>query len=309
MNYKYPYFCRIIKISTLIKNVFVIIVTYNGSKYVEKCIESLLESAFPVGIVIVDNNSADNTVTLLKQYSQLHIIESNENLGFGQANTIGTDYALENGADYVFLLNQDTWIFKDTILNLVAAAEENPQSGIISPMHFSADENVLDVNFATYYNRSWDKDADNNVAKVDFVNAAAWLIPKKCLHRVGRFEKLFKHYGEDRNFCDRVLYHKFEIIIAKHSKICHDRTIARYFAKDIIQSEYILLSQVLNINNSLIISYFLALKSAFGLPKYYSKFYTFSKIATLFLKLLICYMGLIFSMSKIVLARRQSKIV
>ena len=288
------------------KKVFVIIVTYNGSKWIEKCINSLLRSNYPVNIVVIDNCSTDDSVERLKQFSEIHFIQSKENLGFGKANNIGIDYALNHDADYVFLLNQDTWVFDDTISNLVAVAQENPSFGIVSPMHFSGDEKTLDEGFVTYYNRKIGGNLDKNIANVPFVNAAAWLVSRNCLQKVGGFEPLFGHYGEDRNYCDRVLYHQFEIVIAENAKICHDRKITRSFKKDVIQSKYKMLSQVLDINDTLFLGYTNALKSVFGLPKYFKKSYSFSSIVKLFYNLVVYYVQLVFRLRIIKIARKKS---
>ncbi|EKT4500265.1 glycosyltransferase family 2 protein [Flavobacterium psychrophilum] len=290
------------------KKIFVIIVTYNGSKWIEKCINSLLRSIYPINILVVDNCSTDDSVELLKQFSEIHLIQSKENLGFGRANNIGIDYALNNKADYVFLLNQDTWVFDDTISNLVVMAQNNPSFGIVSPMHFSGDEKTLDKGFVTYYNRNIEENAGKNIAIVPFVNAAAWLVSSACLQKVGGFESLFGHYGEDRNYCDRVLYHQFQIVIAKNAKICHDRKISRSFKKDLIQSKYKMLSQVLDINNTLFASYANALQSVFGLPKYFKQSYSFTFITQLFYNLVVYYLQLIFRMKVIKMTRKKTMI-
>ncbi|SNB06274.1 Glycosyl transferase, group 2 family protein [Flavobacterium psychrophilum] len=290
------------------KKIFVIIVTYNGSKWIEKCINSLLRSIYPINILVVDNCSTDDSVELLKQFSEIHLIQSKENLGFGRANNIGIDYALKNKADYVFLLNQDTWVFDDTISNLVVMAQNNPSFGIVSPMHFSGDEKTLDKGFVTYYNRYIEENAGKNIAIVPFVNAAAWLVSSACLQKVGGFESLFGHYGEDRNYCDRVLYHQFQIVIAKNAKICHDRKISRSFKKDLIQSKYKMLSQVLDINNTLFASYANALQSVFGLPKYFKQSYSFTFITKLFYNLVVYYLQLIFRMKVIKMTRKKTMI-
>jgi GT2 family glycosyltransferase len=288
------------------KKVFVIIVTYNGSKWIEKCINSLLHSVYPIEIIVIDNSSTDDSVELLKQFPQIHLIQSEDNLGFGKANNIGIDYALKNNADYVFLLNQDTWIFDDTISNLVAVAQKNPSFGIVSPMHFSGDEKTLDEGFVTYYNRKIEENSDETIINVPFVNAAAWLVSNACLRKVGGFEPLFGHYGEDRNYCDRVLYHQFQIVIAKNAKICHDRKITRSFKKDATQSKYRMLSQVLDVNNTLFSSYINALKSVFGLPKYFKKSYSFTSIVKLFYNLVVYYVQLVFRIQTIKKTRKKS---
>ncbi|ESU20912.1 glycosyl transferase family protein [Flavobacterium cauense R2A-7] len=289
------------------KKVSVVIVTYNGVKWIEKCIKSLLQSNYPVDIVVVDNDSNDATLAVLEQFPQLHLITSDSNLGFGKANNIGIEYALKNEADYVFLLNQDTWVFDNSIEELVKTAERNPEFGIVSPMHFSGDEVTLDENFKTYFGKKTAELKEQNVVVVPFVNAAAWLVSRGCLEKVGGFEPLFGHYGEDRNYCNRVLFHNFKIAITEKSKICHDRQIVRGFKKDLVQSKYKLLSEVLDVNDSLLTSYCKGLKSVFGLPKYFGKFYPAMKVFELFFGLMMYYWELVFSIGKISKARAKAR--
>lgn len=293
------------KSETLDKTVFVIIVTYNGARWIDKNITSLLRSTYPVRIIAVDNNSTDNSVALLKKYPEVELIQSPENLGFGKANNIGMKCALELGADYLFLLNQDAWIFDKTIESLTLKVKYQPLFGIISPMHYAANELDLDAAFATYYSRKTDE--KNNVATVPFVNAAAWLVSRACIEKVGYFEPLFGHYGEDRNYCDRVLYHNFLIGIDADAKIVHDRTITRNFNKDLIQSRFKILSTLINPNHSFAKAWFLGLKDVAGLPKYFTKFYGIRKVMSLFFSLLCYYIAAIFKIGKLINARKNAQ--
>lgn len=289
------------------KKVYVIIVTYNGAAWIDKNLYSLGQSLYPVKVIVIDNNSQDNTVSLVKKYAGAEVIESSVNLGFGRANNIGIAKALEQGADYVFLLNQDAWIFEGTVASLIAKMENNPGLGIASPLHFNADEVTFDAGFATYYSRKTSELAGQGIAIVPFVNAAAWMITRKCIERTGYFEPLFGHYGEDRNYCDRVTYHKFLIGIDAESKIIHDRVIVRNFKKDIIQSRYKILTTVLNINYSGGKVYIMALKEVFGLPKYFIKYYSAGKALQLFVNLAAYYLATLFMYNKITAARNASK--
>jgi len=303
---KYLYFCAIRKAEPLNKKVFVVFVTYNGAHWIDKNIQSLLQSQYPVHIIAIDNNSTDDSAALLAKYPQVGLIQSPENLGFGKANNIGIKKALELGANYVFLLNQDAWVFEDTIGNLVSAMESGNKSfGIISPTHFIEDNISLDKSFETYLGRKTNE--INGIATVPFVNAAAWMLSRECIETVGYFEPLFGHYGEDRNYCDRVRFHKFQIGIDANSRIVHDRVIIRNFKKDIIQSKYKILTSLLDINNELTKSYLQGLKEAFGLPKYFMKSYGVGKSASMFFKLLRYYLQWIGGIGKIKAARNNAK--
>ena len=288
------------------KKVFVVLVTYNGAHWIDKNIQSLLDSNYPVSIIAIDNNSTDNSVALLAKYPQVDLIQSPDNLGFGRANNLGMKKALEHGADYVFFLNQDAWVFEDTIGSLIAKMESHPEFGIISPMHFIADNISLDKSFETYLSRKTSE--AGGITVVPFVNAAAWMLSRKCIETVGYFEPLFGHYGEDRNYCDRVKYHTFKIGIDGDSRIVHDRVITRNFGKDIIQSKYKILTSLLDINNGLTKSYLQGLKEVIGLPKYFLKSYGFGKSANMFFTLLHYYLQQIVGMGKIKTARNNAKV-
>ena len=172
-------------------------------------------------------------------------------------------------------------------------------------MHYVADELTLDENFKTYYSRR--TGLDGNLAIVPFVNAAAWMVSRQCFEKVGMFEPYFSHYGEDRNYCERVTYHKLKIGIDEDSRIVHDRTIVRNFAKDTIQSKYKILTTLLNINKPLAGSYIVALKEVIGLPKYFSKAYGTKKSTKLFFSLAGYYAQMLAAVGTVTRIRKNSK--
>ena len=286
------------------KKVFVIIVTYNGARWIDKNITSLLQSDYPVRIIVVDNKSTDNSVQLLQKYPQIDLILSDENLGFGKANNIAMQKAMAQGADYLFLLNQDAWVFNDTIGNLVSKMEADSKTGLLSPRHYGSDGITPDAGFATYYSRKTGE--EKGIATVPFVNAAAWMLSRACVEKVGYFEPLFGHYGEDRNYCDRVAYHGFTIGIDTDSKIIHDRVIARNFTKDLTQSKYKVLSALINPAYPLASAYARALRETVGLPKYFSTFYGAGKAAKMLMALTAYYLKFLINPSPVKRARKNA---
>jgi GT2 family glycosyltransferase len=217
-----------------LKTVFSIIVTYNGMQWIDKCIQSLLEGSYKSQIIVIDNGSKDQTFSHIKKnYPSVKLISAGENLGFGQGNNVGLKMAIQDNADYVFLLNQDACIEKDCIIKLVNAQRENPEYGILSPVHLNGAGNDLDDHFLFYLHRSGIKELQqirmeellqqNNLIDIPFVNAAAWLISSSCLKKTGGFDPIFFHYGEDDNYGQRVLYNGFKIGILPTAKICHDK--------------------------------------------------------------------------------------
>lgn len=209
--------------------IFAVVVSYNGLKWYDRCFGSLEKSDIPVSIVVVDNASTDNSIVFLKKnYPDIILIESRQNLGFARANNIGIKYALEKEADYVFLLNQDAWVETNTIAKLLKTFEINRSVGIASPIHLNGSYTNLDKGFFEYMDKEFYSDCYMKRIKlfyeVKFVNAAAWMISKECIKKVGGFDtSLFFHYGEDNNYCQRVYFHGFRILISTQCTICHDR--------------------------------------------------------------------------------------
>jgi N-acetylglucosaminyl-diphospho-decaprenol L-rhamnosyltransferase len=218
--------------STPYKRVAVIVVTYNGSRWVHPCMRSLKASAYPVTIIVVDNHSSDNTPALIEEfYPEVRLIRSKENLGFGKANNLALAHALEEGMDYFFLLNQDAWVSENTIGELIKAFEkdEDRSYGIISPLHFDGSGVKIDAGFdqylrsAGYTTAEMISAATEAVFAVPFINAAAWMVSLQCLERVGGFGYLFSHYGEDRDYLQRLKYSGMKMGFITKCKIFHDR--------------------------------------------------------------------------------------
>jgi GT2 family glycosyltransferase len=210
----------------------VVIVTYNGIKWIKNCLESVLNSTIPLTLIVIDNCSTDTTANFIKiNFPDIILLMQKKNLGFGIANNIGISYAIKDNSEYVFLLNQDAYVEPDTIEKLIEAARQNPEYGIISPIHTNGNATELDESFLYYINNSFcpkfvsdfvlDK-VKKNIYSLSMINAAAWLLPKTTLDIVGGFDPMFFLYGEDDNYCQRVLYHKLLIGIIPSVFIKHD---------------------------------------------------------------------------------------
>lgn len=214
-------------------SLFVIIVTYKGKQWYDRCFESLRHSTLPVTTIVVDNASNDGSADYIKNnYPEIVLIESDTNLGFGQANNKAMRYALDHGCDYVFLLNQDAWVEPDTFERLVSIHKKHRNFGIVSPMHLNADKQSFENGFLHYVSDHRIIGLDfvddlyfgrlKDIYSIQYVNAAAWLLPRKTIETIGGFDPLFFHYGEDDNYMSRVLYHGFKIGICPGVHIVHD---------------------------------------------------------------------------------------
>jgi GT2 family glycosyltransferase len=241
-------------------NVVAIIVTWNGDKWIEKCLCSLKQSSIPVITIVIDNASSDQTTSIVKEkYPEVNLIETGSNLGFGKANNIGLRLAVQQNADFVFLLNQDAWVDKNTIENLVTIHHKNEAYGIVSPFHISGDNTTLEYKFIEYIQPNVCPGLVSDymmnrllpIYETTFVNAAAWLISKQCLLTVGGFDPLYPHYGEDTDYIQRAQYFGFKIGIVPQARIWHDSKILSW-------------AEILNNRKRMLTIYFSEVKSISG---------------------------------------------
>lgn len=243
--------------------IFAIIVTYNGMQWYDRCFSSLQRSDIPVQIIVIDNASSDNTVDYIKKkYSDIVLIESKENLGFAKANNIGIRYALDNDADYVFLLNQDAWLNQtNTISVLIEQSKLHPEFAVLAPLQLYGSASKIEQEVLTYFASEAKKGDDFisdlyfNKAKdlydVPYACAVCWLLPIKTVKEIGGFDPLFYHYCEDDNYIQRVKYFDYKIGICPKVSISHDieyRSDA-YRDKNLDWKKYLLLNWAdININ-------------------------------------------------------------
>jgi GT2 family glycosyltransferase len=212
--------------------IYAVIVSFNGETLIRQCLNSLRKSSVPVSIVVVDNASDDDTVKIIEtDFPEVVLFKSAKNNGFGHANNIGIKYAYDNGASNILLLNQDAWTNTDTIEKMISAGKENPEYLVLSPVHLNKDGSGFDSGFMQYAlppfceNFFYDmySSSHKRLYSTTFVNAAAWLMSRETISSIGFFDPLFFHYGEDRDYCNRVLFHKKMIGIVSDSVIYHSR--------------------------------------------------------------------------------------
>lgn len=213
-------------------NIYAIIITYNGSKWIDNCFGSLINSSILVNILAIDNASTDGTPQIIRErFPQVEVIETGQNLGFGKANNIGLKRVLDENADYAFLLNQDAWVQEDTIEKLVQSHQNNPEYDLLSPVQLNGEGDVIDRNFQNYLSPFQTPNILSDavlgnlkpIYESTYANAAAWFLSANAIKLVGGFDPLFKHYGEDDDYINRLHAKGLKLAIDTTSIIYHDR--------------------------------------------------------------------------------------
>lgn len=234
--------------------ILVIIVSYNFERWIDRCLGSLRQSSLRPDVVVIDNASKDRTVSIIeKDYPEVRLVRSGENLGFGKANNIGMKIAIDEGYNAVYLLNQDAWIRPDTLDVLSAISGKHPDYGVLSPVHLDASEKKMDKGFADYLmtKKVANTSENGDVVELSFVNAAHWYIPVPVIRKVGGFSPLFHLYGEDVDMVNRIRHLGYRLGYCPKAFAIHDRAERKESAKSIYRARFVyLLSEYTNINRS-----------------------------------------------------------
>lgn len=230
--------------------VLVIIVSYNGMPWLERCLGSVYPGAktchFAPDLYVWDNDSTDGSADYVtKHFPGVHLVRSAENVGFAKANNMGFQYALDHGYDYVYLLNQDAWLAPGALETLVAAAQAHPDYAVLSPLQYQDGYQAFDPQFAKLYHGSEEgvgfqtSSEPDKVVEVKRIMAAHWLVPVGALKTVGPFEEeLFPLYGQDDDWCNRVRYHGLKVGVVPGAKAVHDRAQRREPKEKVIRRNY-----------------------------------------------------------------------
>ena len=209
---------------------YCIIVTYNGQRWIRKCLDSILHGQdMVIRPVVVDNGSTDGTVPVIREeYPEAVLLENGMNTGFGRANNRGIEYAYKEGATHFLLLNQDATLLPGAVRTLVDAQQEG-NLPIVSPVHMNGTGQLLDQGFFRCIagNRELSGDLFRGCLKTyypcPFVNAACWLLPRETVERIGGFDPVYFHYGEDIDYCSRVVFHGGTVGVVPGAVMWHDR--------------------------------------------------------------------------------------
>src|SRR5258708_37484756 len=125
------------------QKVVVVILNYRVAELTVKCIQSVLKSTYkPLEIIVVDNNSKDGIKERINKIPKLTFIQSEDNLGYAGGNNLGMKAALKTEAEYIFILNPDAYVTKDTIALLLEEMNKN-QADIANPKIYYPDSNRI----------------------------------------------------------------------------------------------------------------------------------------------------------------------
>lgn len=212
-------------------NISVVILNYKLKELTLKCLKSVQSSDYPnLNIIVVDNNSGDGLQEKIVNDKEITFIQTGDNLGYSGGNNIGIKKALELGADYIFILNPDAIVKKDTISILQKTALDS-NSDILGPKVYFEDEKTIwyagsqfDLANVLGNHRGVDEiDSGqyDQIEETDGVTGAAMFVKADVFKKIGSFDERYFLYYEDADFCYRAKQAGLKITYVPQAVVIH----------------------------------------------------------------------------------------
>ena len=213
---------------------YIIILNWNGWQDTLACVESCRELTWPnFRIIVVDNASTDGSEEQLRQQlSDEEIIQSGANLGFAGGNNIGIRCALECGADYVWLLNNDAVADPQALTMLIEAAERNPNVAMAGSKIYFHDDPCRIWSVSGIWEKGWlrlrmkgahqlDRGQFDEPCKVWSISGCSMLVRSAAIREIGMLDEPFFLYWEDVEWCARAREHGYDVLYVPKSLVWH----------------------------------------------------------------------------------------
>jgi GT2 family glycosyltransferase len=183
-------------------------------------------------VIVLDNASKDGSVESIRSaFPNVQIISLEENLGYAGNNNVGIKAALEMGADWVFVLNEDTIVATDCLGQMIKVGESNLKIGITGPTVYHHNEpdiiqsagGTLDRHWQPIHNGQNEKDQGQYTApkRVDWISGCAILVRREVIEQIGGLDERFFYYWEETDWCIRAREKGWEIWYVPQAKIWH----------------------------------------------------------------------------------------
>jgi GT2 family glycosyltransferase len=211
-----------------------IVVNWNGRELLEAALRSLQESDYGrLAILVVDNASEDGSQDLVHEsFPDVGLVENETNEGYAAGANAGIRVAMADGADYVFLMNNDLVVAPDAVSALVAAASERPDAAFVGPMiYYHEPPNLIwslggavsywSGNIRHHAIREKDDGRYIEAREVDYVTGAAVLASAAALARIGLMDEEYYMYNEDTDWCARAALLGYGVIVEPRAKAWH----------------------------------------------------------------------------------------
>lgn len=203
------------------KKIGIILVNYNGLKDTVDCIKSIKESDYLNYVIIIIDNASTEDASTLKSYDNVIYKRMQKNVGFGVANNVGADIAVENNCDLILCLNNDTVIQKDTLR--ILAANTNDKTITTGAIYYYSEPNELWYGGGeiSKYKGNFRHKNYMKSQEVSFVSGCCVMFTKKCYEDIGLFDSAYFMYYEDSDFSLKAMQHGYTLKYVYEARIYH----------------------------------------------------------------------------------------
>lgn len=213
------------------KKVAVVILNYRVREFTLKCLASVKKSDYGnIEIIAVDNNSGDGLEEKLAGRDDVIFLQTGDNLGYSGGNNVGIKKALADRADFVFILNPDTTVEKQTISSLVNVLGDE-RIGIAAPkIYFAGSKKIWfaggEIDLANVLGGHTgidqpDRGQFDKIREVDYATGAAMMVGAGVFEKIGLFDEDYFLYYEDLDFSYRARQAGFKVVFVPHSLVDH----------------------------------------------------------------------------------------
>lgn len=213
--------------------VIIIILNTNRRDDTLACLESLEKSNYPnQQVIILDNASNDGSIDAIHaQHPEVDIVNLTVNRGYAGNNNVGIQIALEKGADWVFVLNEDTIVDPECMHYLIENAAKDTSIGIVGPMVYHFNEPGVIQSAGGILTRHWDAihtgSNETDLGQyhgnhfVAWISGCAILVKSDAINQIGLLDERFFYYWEETDWCFRAAEHGWKILHVPQAKIWH----------------------------------------------------------------------------------------
>ena len=218
----------------MIKNkLAIILVNWNQYELTRSCILSILNCDYKnLKIIVVDNNSEDKSVDLLKsEFDYVNLIQNQSNLGFTGANNIGISMARDLGFEFIMLLNNDTEVENSFIEPLLERFELEKDLGAIQPLILNFYERDIVWNYGGKFNRFFGNPVtlyknfrkDNLIKSkyTDWITGCCFVFRSRLIDQIGYLDDDYFVYYEDVDYSIKITNAGYKLGLEKNSIIFH----------------------------------------------------------------------------------------
>ena len=237
--------------------VFAVILNWNRASDTLACLKSVSSiqvTGYRLSVVVVDNNSTDDSIEKISHSSVVKklnkrvgftLIKNNENSGYAGGNNVGIEHALKNSADFICVLNNDTEVDKNLMVEFLKVAKKSPGFAILSPKIYFAKgfefhkkrykkDQLGKVIWSAGGEMDWDnmfgknrgvdkvdKGQYDKVEEIDFATGACMFMNSKAIREVGMFDSRYFMYFEDADLCRRLTAKGWKIYYSPNAVVRH----------------------------------------------------------------------------------------